>query len=84
MKELMKGQFFVRDGEGERRGVGKGIVGMTDKVVDRGLKVVGELDKGADVRLGQTILVFPYGLLTYMKMFSQFLLADFLFLTQFF
>lgn len=54
---------------------------MTDKVVDGSLKVVGELDKSADVWLSQTVLIFPYGLLTYMKVFSQFLLADFLFLT---
>ena len=81
MKKLMESQFFVGDREGERGGTGKWIVGMADKVVDRSLKVVRKLDKGTDIWLSQTIFVLPYGLLTYMKVFSQFLLADFLFLT---
>lgn len=81
MKKLVESQFFVGNREGECGGIGKWIVGMADKVVDRSLKVVGKLDKGTDIWLSQTIFVLPYGLLTYMKVFSQFLLADFLFLT---
>ena len=75
MKKLVESQFFVGNREGECGGTGKWIVGMADKVVDGGPKVVGKHDEGTDIRLKLLLFISVYRLLGYPQIVRDLLLA---------